>query len=480
MARITTFQDLEAAKLEGRLEEFVGGAVSGYRNSDPYKTALLADEYDRQENRTITRFVRIVRNVDGSPVPDEYGSNERLASNFFHRLIVQRAMYSLGNGVSFVQPDEPQAEDKVKPLLGEDFDEVLTDAAIDALKHSVSYLFWNRDRVHEFPMTEFLALPDENDATLRAGIRFWRLDDMSPMTCVLYEADGYTVYREGDGGLREAEPKRAYIQTYRTVPADAVDEVVGEENYDDLPIVPLWANRNKTSAIVGTRANIDNYDLIKSGFANDLQDCAEVYWLVNNAGGMTDSDMADFLAQLRRNHVAKLANSDEATIVPYTQEIPHAAREALLDRIQSDLYRDFGALDVHAVAAGATNDHIDAAYQPMDEEAAFFENQVSKAVRALLRLQGLDDSPVFKRNRISNQLEQVQMVAMEAQWLDQATVLRKLPNVTPEEAQAILLGSEQEVFSRMLPNYGTKNQDDGADGVSEPYDGSDGNGQTAE
>ena len=439
MARITTYQDLERAIAEGRTEEFVAGAVASYVQSEPYKVARMADEYDRQQNRTIMNFVRLTRTVDGTAVPDEYGSSQRIASNFFHRLVVQRAMYSLGNGVSFVQPDEPSSEDKVKPLLGPDFDEVLVDAAVDALKHSVSYLFWNRDRVHEFPMTQFLGLPDERDGTLRAGVRFWRLDDASPMTAVLYEIDGYTVMREGQGqGLRVAEPKRAYIQTYQTVPADAVEEVVGEENYDGLPIVPLWGSRSRQSAILGMRANIDNYDLVKSGFADDLADCAQIYWIVNNAGGMTDQDMADFLARLRRNHVAGVANSDEANLQPYAQEVPHQAREALLDRIQADLYRDFGALDVHAVAAGATNDHIDAAYQPMDEEAAFFECQVTKAVRSLLALQGVDDSPVFKRARISNQFEQVQMVAMEAQWLDRATILRKLPNVTPEEAAAII------------------------------------------
>jgi len=461
MARITTYQDLEKAKAQGdaELARFVASTVASYVQGEPYKTAILADEYDRQENRTIREFVKVLRTVNGAVVPDQYGSNERIACNFFHRLIVQRAMYSLGNGVSFVQPDEPAAADKVKPLLGPEFDKVLVDAAVDSLKHSVSFLFWNRDRVHEFPMTEFCALPDERDGTMRAGIRFWRLDRSSPMTYVLYEADGYTEYAEGNNGrLDVVQPKRAYVVTYSTVPADGIDEVVGEENYDGLPVVPLWANRTKTSAIVGMRGNIDNYDVIKSGFANDLRDCAQVYWLIENAPAMTDEDMQLFLDKLWANHVASVANADEARVTPYAQDIPHEAREALLDRIQADLYRDFGALDVHTVQAGATNDHIDAAYQPMDEEAAFFEYQIAEAVRALLRLQGIDDGPVFRRSRISNQYEQVQMVAMEAQWLDRATVLRKLPNLTPEEVEAVLLADEREVFARVLPTYGQQQQ----------------------
>ena len=468
MARLVTYQDFEKAKAGGdaELARFVQATVAGYVNGEPYKTALLADEYDRRMNRTIMEYVRVYRQANGIAVPDQTGSNQHLASGFFHLLVTQRVMYSLYHGVTFVQEDEAGTEDKVKPLLGDDFDEVLTDACIDAVKHSVSYLFWNRDRVHEFPMTEFCPLPDERDGTLRAGIRFWRLDSASPRCYCLYEVDGYTEYVDGKSGLDVVQPKRAYIVHYQVVPADGVEEVVGEENYDGLPVVPLWANRTKTSAILGLQADIDNYDLIKSGFANDLHDCSQVYWLINNAPGMTDQDMKELLDRLYANHVAVINNADEANIAPYAQDIPHEARTALLDRLEADMYRDFCVLDVHSVEAGATNDHIDAAYQPMDNEATFFERQVTKAIRALLKLQGIEDSPVFKRNRVSNQLEQVQMVAMEAQWLDQATVLRKLPNVTPEEAQAILLGSEQEVFSRVLPGYGTQVAAEEETGVS--------------
>ena len=46
----------------------------------------------------------------------------------------------------------------------------------------------------------------------------------------------------------------------------------------------------------------------------------------------------------------------------------------------------------------------------------------------------------------SSDLEQVSMVVQEAQWLDQETILRKLPNVSPGEVQAILdrLGEEEQ------------------------------------
>lgn len=194
---------------------------------------------------------------------------------------------------------------------------------------------------------------------------------------------------------------------------------------------------------------IDAYDLIMSGFANDLSDCAQVYWIVENYGGMTDNDLRQFLDRLKLNHVANADTQAGGRVTPYTQDIPFQARQAFLDGIRERIYEDFGALDVHTVAAGATNDHIDAAYQPLEENAADFEHWVSQAIEQLLSIIGIEDSPVFRRARISNQREQVDMLVQEAEWLDRGTILRKLPNITPDEYQAIMESSEDEDMRRM-------------------------------
>ena len=184
---------------------------------------------------------------------------------------------------------------------------------------------------------------------------------------------------------------------------------------------------------------------------------------------MSDKDLQKFLDRLKINHVALVDSDDGGNAQAYTQEIPYAARQAYLQSIRDGIYEDFGALDVHTVAAGATNDHIDAAYQPMDEEASDFEYQVSEFVQQLLALMGIDDKPVFKRTRISNQKEQVDMVMSEAQYLDHETILRKLPNIAPSEVPAIKerLDAEDEGRMGTLVNTSvpTGDDDDDDDGM---------------
>ena len=462
-----TYQDFEQAD---DVKTFLSAAIAEHKGSDAYDTALLADLYDRQMNATINGYVKTLYTLDVSE--DEHGdrrahavrsedytaSNNKLASNFFRRLNTQRVQYSLGAGVSFVQPDEDDVEDKTKEALGEEFDHCINDAAYHACIHGVSFVFWNHGRVHMFKLTEFVPLYDETSGALRAGIRFWQLAANKPMRVTLYREDGYSEWRQDDswalrpldrnGAFADGEVVQGYIKSTSYLPADDELTVVGEENYGSLPIVPMWASELKQSTLIGMRAHIDAYDLIKSGFANDLQDCATVYWIVRNANGMTDDDLAQFRDRLKLEHIAKVDGSEGADATAYTQEIPYQARQTLLKELRDGIYEDFGALDVHAVSAGATNDHIDAAYQPMDENASEFEHWVGECIRQVLALAGIDDRPVFTRQRISNQKEQVEMVVQEAQWLDTRTILQLLPNIKPDQVAAVLERVDGEDMAR--------------------------------
>lgn len=445
---IRTFQDFEEAE---DVTKFVSDAIATYKNSDTYKMALIADEYDAQRNVTITETVPKLFNLAGMKVTDTTASNNKIACNFFNRLNTQRCMYSLGKGVSFIDPYEAaeNQRDTTKELLGPHFDHDIAEAGYYALIHGVSYLFWDVDRCHVFKATEFVPLDDEHDGTLRAGIRFWQLDKSRPLNAVLYEEDGYTTYRQDKSVLKVVKEKTAYRVTYEYT--DAEDELVPvmEENYSALPVVRMYGSRLRQSTLVGMREAIDAYDLVKSGFANDMTDCAQIFWIVENYGGMNDGDLAKFLDRLKFNHIANADTQNGGKITPYTQEIPYSARQALLTELRNGMYEDFGALDVHTIAAGATNDHIDAGYQPMDENASDFEHWVSDAIIRLLALQGIEDTPMFDRDKISNQSEQVEMVVQEAAWLDRATILRKLPNVTPAEVNAIMASSDNENMERM-------------------------------
>lgn len=438
-----TFQDFESAGADKTA--FVFKAIEEHKASPEYRVAVDANLYDRQLNKTINEYVRMMFTIAGAKVEDYTATNSKIASNFFRRLNTQRCTYLLGNGITFAN----DRDGELKAKLGSKFDTRMMDAGYYALIHGVSFGFWNVDELHVFHLTEFVPLWDEFDGSLKAGIRFWQIDQKKPLIAVLYEIDGATRYQKDEDGMRETEPKKAY-KTVAEKNQVGDEYVIGEENYSALPVIPLWGSRLKQSTLIGMQQSIDSFDLIRSGFANDLTDCAEIYWLIENSAGMTEEDLNKFRDKLKLNHIAEADTGDGAKVTPYTQDIPYAARQAYLTDIRTGIYEDFGALDVHQVSADSTNDHLEAAYQPMDENADDFEYQIIEFIQQLLVVAGFeDDTPIFKRNRISNIREQVEIVMQEAEYLDEETVLNKLPNIAPDEVAEILKRREAEDQKRM-------------------------------
>jgi len=460
-----TYQDyLESTNIV----DFINRAIGAHKSTELYRTAVAADLYDRQRNVTITALARAIRGKSASD-GEAHEADNRLCSNFFKRLNRQRVAYLLGNGVSFAHKEKrlnengvPVNVDATKEMLGQRFDGAVLRWAYKALIHGECYAFWGEDGLTIFPVTEFVPLRDEEDGELRVGIRFWRLAPDKPLRVELYEADGMTVFasRPGTTGndLVVKAEKRPYIEI--TLSTEAEGDIAAEgDNYPALPVIPMYGGEDRQSTLIGMRPTIDAIDIIASGYANDEQDCASIYWLIQNCGAMTDKDMQAFLRDIRERHIAQVdvtsfSGDPRGALSPYTAEAPYQGREAVLTYLQKRLYEDFGALDVHSIAASSTNDHIDAAYQPLDDEADLLEAQVIDAIQRGLALYGIEDTPTFKRNRVSNVKEAIEAVVLEAPLLDRETALELLPNLTVDQREAALARLDAENAARITIDGG--------------------------
>ena len=341
-----TYQDLlQVGDSDKDRMQFVQNAITLHKKTDLYLTAQDAYQYDSKKNVTIINYKKLLYTIAGEAVPDNYSANYKITSAFFNRFVLQENQYLLGNGVTW-------KEDSTGDLLGADFDSKLQKLGHDALVGGVSFGFWNLDHVDNFNILEFVPLYDEEDGALKAGIRFWQMDSTKPLRATLYEMDGYTdfIWRIGEEG-QILHDKRAYVLKVKESPADG-EVVYDGENYPTFPIVPMYGNPQKQSELVGIREGIDAYDLIKSGFANDIDDASMIYWTINNAGGMDDVDLVDFINHMKRVKAA-VVSEDGATAESHTIDVPYNSREALLERLRSDLYEDAMALDTKSIADGA-------------------------------------------------------------------------------------------------------------------------------
>lgn len=438
-----TYQDyLKVGDDESKKAEFVHSTIFAHKASDAYKMAEIAEEYAKRQNRTIIEYEKLLYTVEGKAVPDMWGSNFKMPSGFFQRFIIQENQFLMGNGISWTN-------DRTADQLDDSFDAKLKLAGKEALIGGVSFGFWNYDHLDVFKLTEFAPLYDEEDGSMKAGIRFWQIDQTKPLRATFYEPDGYTDYIWGrintetgmNNGAEILNPKQTYTKIIQVSTIDG-RQIYNGENYPTFPIVPLWGNEDHQSEIVGLREQIDCYDLIKSGYANSVDEGSIIFWLVQNAGGMDNVDLAEFVEKIKTLHAVSVGQDQVAE--PHQIEAPYESRESLLTRLRSDLYEDAMALDIKNIAGGAlTATQIRAAYELLNEKVDGYEECVKEFLRDILTIAGIDDQPTFTRSILINKQEEVNTVLAAATDLDSEYVTRKILTILGDADQA------EEIIKRM-------------------------------
>lgn len=419
-----TYQDWLNVADHSEMERmaFIRELINEHKSSPEYRQAIDAENYFAGQNTTIKRYEKILFNAAGQAVPDYFSANHKVASRFFYRDVMQANSTLLGNGVTWKNGAGEDA-------LGDDFDRKLIKAGRNAQVGGVCFGFYNNGKVEIYKITEFAPLYDEEDGAMKAGVRFWQVDGQKPLRATMFEMDGYTEYQwdknHAEGMVRQE--KRGYIAVYETSEAFG-DEIFEYRNYPTFPVVPCWANERKQSELLPLKATIDAFDLINAGYCNQVDDASLVYWTITNAGGMDDADLVQFLDKMRKLHAAQ--TDGDQTVTPTTVDVPYASREAILERLEKQLYRDAMALNTYDIANGAvTATQIEAAYEPLNEKLDAFEAEITDFIMRLLAVAGVEDEPMYNRSIIVNKTEEITSIVNSALYLDDQYVTEKIMTI---------------------------------------------------
>lgn len=455
-----TYEDLLEQRTDKERRKFIYAAIQEYKSSEEYRDAWTANEYYERRNVTISQYQKLLYKLSGEAVPDNFSANYKFCNGFFPRFVKQEVSYLLGNGVTFNE------EGTKAKLGGKRFDTEMMKLGKKAVWGGTAYGFWNYDHIDVFSALEFVPFWGEEDGALHAGIRFWQLAANKPLRATLYEADGYTEYiyrpieKEEKPTFEVLREKRAYVQVVRETQADGV-EIIDGRNYANFPIIPMYANEVRQSEFEGLQEKIDGVDLIQSGMANTIDDASQIYWTIKNSGGMDDVDLAKFVERMK---VVKAAVVDEdgSQAEAHTIDVPHEANVQMLAELRNSLYADAMAIDMQSIAQGnITATAIQGLYTDLDLKTDDFENCVNEFIYSLLELLGIDDAPSYKRNKVVNVNEETQVILASASYLDDTTILKHLPFLSPDEITAIQEAREKEDMARYIDAQAENNASEG-------------------
>ena len=393
--------------------------------------------------------------------------------NFYATLIDQAVEYLLANGISFDNPEikqrlSNQLDHKVKKLVryaandGESYALVKTD---DIVPMCIACQIDGNEPY-------FIPLKDERSGAVMAGIQYWRLSADKPLMATLYEIDGYTEYTEykqiGEDGsekvsLYVSQEKRPYVLNTLSNEVQGVYSTEGE-NFGTLPIIRMGYINNQSS-LIGNEATITAYNMALSGFANQV-DWNLLYWIINNADGMSETDDINFLADLIKTHV--LHTSGEATATPHEITIQHEARGELLDRLRNQLYEDMEGVDVSHNSANMTATEIKSAYAALNRKCDKIESYIDEFLTNLLKLLGYEgESWHYQRDVTINTSEATNNAIASAPYLGDRATTKALCEIQGkiDEFDEIQADKQADIVGNV--DYDVEDKEDMAESISE-------------
>ena len=160
-----------------------------------------------------------------------------------------------------------------------------------------------------------------------------------------------------------------------------------------------------------------------------------------------------------------------------TQDAPYKSREALLDRLDDDLYRDAMALNTDTIAGGAvTATQIKAAYEPLNSKTDDYEYQIITFVNKILVLAGIDDTPSFTRSILVNANETIQVLVQAAPYLPADYVTTKILETLgdgdkTEDILNQMSADEIDRFAGIVSDAAAMNNDDTEDAETAETEG---------
>lgn len=438
---------------EGKLtmdEKNVKSFIEARENCEQYAYFKLGDEYYKSRNTQIeARKKKVFVNQEVGVMENPFGANHRLPSGHFKKVVDQKVMFLLGNGVIF-QDDE--TKEVLDEYFEDSFDEMVldmgTDASIRAEAWLLAYYDKGKLKFRPIPAQQIYPEYDEFGRLTRVARRF---DEGNVQVALLYDENKITRYEK-----RRDRVNFVYVNDFGhfTKQSEFNGKVVGEpeeHGFGEVPFIPLYNNREHLSDLYRIKAFIDVYDVINSDFANNIDDMQDAFFTLKNYSGDA-KNIEEFMTELKRLKAVPVGEDGEVGV--HQLQVPVQAREAMLDRLERDIYKFSMAVDLSGIEGGSiTNVYIKAMFADLDLKSKQFESEVRKFIYKVIDFINVHDQKNiekdfgFDRSFIVNNAEMIESYVKLSGIVSNQTIREVLPiEMDLEEEEARIAKQNGEVI----------------------------------
>lgn len=434
--------------------EDIKALIDADRTSERKTRATIGQNY-YEGKHDILHYRMFYYNEDGELVEDTTSANARIPHPFFTELVDQLAAYMLSFKNNPIQAKETAEglQEHLDAYFDDDFWAEIGDLITGANVKGFEYLFAYKDEQDRlaFEVADSLGVIEVREKATDADcacVLYWYVDridkDQKKIIRIReYTADTVTYYvQDGTSGTVELDESQPVNPSPSVIYKDAKGQLYGK----GLGFLPFWRLDNckrQASGLEPIKAIIDDYDLMKCGLSNNLQDFDHPIYAVK---GFEGHDLKELATNLRTKKMVGTGENGGVQVV--TTAIPVEARKANLEEDEKNIYRFGMGFNSSQVGDGnVTNVVIRSRYTLLDLKANKMEKGLRKLLRSILRpvldeineAEGTDyqmEDVVFDftRSLPTNEQENVQNEYTRAQTkqLEVGTLLNAAANIGDE------------------------------------------------
>lgn len=368
--------------------EEIKALIDDDRNSEKKKLAEIGQRY-YEGRHDILDYRMFYYNEDGDLVEDTNSANTRISHPFFTENVDQLAAYALSFTENPIRAKTSAEglQDYLDMYFDDDFWAEIGDQITGSAAKGVEYLYaykGEEDRL-VFECADSMGVVEVREKDTDSGVAcvlYWYVDRIAKgkkqiIRIQEHTADAITYYvQSGKNGRVVLDDSQPVNPRPNVVYKDKKGQSYGK-GLGFIPFWPLPYNKKQVSALAPIKAIIDDYDMMKCGLSNNLQDFDHPIYAVK---GFQGHDLKELATNLRTKKMVGTGENGGVEVV--TTTIPVEARKANLEEDEKNIYRFGMAFNSSQVGDGnVTNVVIRSRYTLLDLKTGKVLKQLKKMLR---------------------------------------------------------------------------------------------------
>ncbi len=429
--------------------------------------------YYDQENKTIMERTKQYWKADeknsdsGSIVEDPYVSNYKVTSGFMSLLVDQKVNFSINSGMT-AEIDGKELGDILHSGWRDDLSEALEDASKKAFTVWQFYLDDAKSVQYKEIPAEQITLVRDGDKELKKVIRQYKTtnDKYEEVEVVeLWDSETVTKYIRETGADWTFESSKYHLYEttgYGGVVGERVETERIGKGWERPPFAVLYNNPQMRTDLQPIQSDIDVYDIVKSDWANNLEDFNAMWWVVKNYGG---ADLKEFQADLKEKHAINLGEDGELDMK--TIDIPYEAKKEFIELAKADIFRDGMGVNMSEINGAVTATEIRAMFYNLSMKATKTERMVNSFLKDVLFFYDYKETDdlevVYNRDMIVDELAIIDSVVKMRGVVSDHTLYSQIPWIDDVDGEIKRMEEQKEKEQKEMINtiaYGDEADDD--------------------